>query len=46
MISLLVSMFCAYCAYSCFSKGSEVFGWLNLTISAFNFANFMIVIGL
>jgi hypothetical protein len=46
MIALLISIFCGYCAYACFRDGSEVFGWLNLAMSALNFANFMIGIGL
>lgn len=46
MISLLVSIFCGYCAYTCFKGDSNVFGWINLTMSALNFAHFMIGIGL
>lgn len=41
MISLLVSAFCGYCAYDCFRNGSDFWGWANLFMSAWNFANFM-----
>ena len=41
IIMLLVSAFCGYCAYSCFKEDNDFWGWTNLVMSAWNFANFM-----
>lgn len=38
---LLVSAFCGYCAYDCFRKDNDFWGWANLVLSSWNFANFM-----
>lgn len=46
LVSLLVSIFSGYCAYACFNSNNNVFGWLNVALSALNFVHFMIGIGL
>lgn len=41
ILMLLVSAFCGYCAYDCFRNGNDFWGWANLFMSSWNFANFM-----
>ena len=41
ILMLFVSAFCGYCAYDCFRNGNDFWGWANLVMSAWNFANFL-----
>ena len=41
IILLSVSLFCGYCAYNCFKEGNDFWGWANLFMSSWNFANYL-----
>jgi hypothetical protein len=42
MLSLIIAIGCAYFAKRTFDEGDNFSGWLNLVLSAANFALFMV----
>jgi hypothetical protein len=44
MLNLIIAMACAYFAKRTFDEGDNFSGWLNLMLSAANFAFFMVTL--